>query len=43
MKPTIDRIIKSGETFFVSDDKDNVHWFIANTDSVFTFDIIMLD
>jgi len=20
-----------------------VHWFIANTDSVFTFDIIMLD
>lgn len=43
IKPTIDRIIKPGETSSISDEKDNVHWFIANTDSAFTFDIIMLD
>lgn len=43
IKPTVDRIIKPGETSSISDEKNNVHWFIANTDSAFTLDIIMLD
>jgi len=43
IKPTIDKIIKTGESSSISDDKDNVHWFIANTDSAFTFDVIMLN
>lgn len=43
IKPTIDRIAKLGESSSISDEKDNVHWFIANTATAFTFDMIMLD
>lgn len=43
IKPTVDKIIKPGETSSISDEKNNVHWFVANTDSAFTLDIIMLD
>jgi len=43
IKPSIDRIAKVGESSSVSDEKDNVHWFIANTETAFTFDVIMLD
>ena len=43
IKPTIDRIAKPGDSSSISDEKDNVHWFIANTETAFTFDVIMLD
>jgi hypothetical protein len=43
IKPSIDKIAKVGESSSISDEKDNVHWFIANTDTAFTFDVIMLD
>ncbi len=43
IKPTINRIAKIGESSSISDEKDNVHWFIANTETAFTFDVIMLD
>lgn len=43
IKPTIDKIAKLGESSSISDEKDNVHWFIANTETAFTFDVIMLD
>ena len=43
IKPTIDRMAKIGESSTISDDKDNIHWFIANTETAFTFDVIMLD
>ncbi|MEO9870869.1 hypothetical protein [Ekhidna sp.] len=43
IKPTIDRIAKIGDSSSISDEKDNVHWFIANTETSFTFDVIMLD
>lgn len=43
IKPTIDRIAKVGDSSSISDEKDNVHWFIANTASAFTLDVIMLD
>ncbi|MEM8908123.1 MAG: hypothetical protein AAGD05_09785, partial [Bacteroidota bacterium] len=43
VKPTVDKVIKTGELSSISDDKDNIHWFIANTDTAFTFDIIMLN
>ncbi len=43
IKPTIDRMAKLGESSSISDEKDNVHWFIANTETAFTFDVIMLD
>ncbi|WP_339336226.1 MULTISPECIES: hypothetical protein [unclassified Croceitalea] len=40
---TVDKIIKPSECSTISDDKDNVHWFIANSETAFTFDVIMLD
>ena len=43
IKPSVDRIAKIGESSSISDEKDNVHWFIANTETAFTFDLIMLD
>lgn len=43
IKPTIDKIVKKGDSSSISDEKDNVHWFIAHSDAAFTFDVIMLD
>lgn len=43
IQPTIDKIVKRGESSSISDEKDNVHWFIADSDTAFTFDVIMLD
>lgn len=43
IKPTIDKLSKSGDYSSISDEKDNVHWFIANSETAFTFDVIMLD
>lgn len=39
MKPTIDRRFEPGECSTVSDHKDNVHWFIGETDTAFIFNI----
>ncbi|MEZ4966518.1 MAG: hypothetical protein R2791_14850 [Saprospiraceae bacterium] len=43
IRPTIDRVVLTGDSSSISDEKDNIHWFIANTDTAFTFDVIMLD
>jgi len=43
IRPTIDKVVGPGESSSMSDEKENVHWFIANTESAFTFDVIMLD
>jgi hypothetical protein len=43
IKPSIDKVVKVGDSSSISDEKDNVHWFVANTDTAFTFDVIMLD
>lgn len=43
IQPTIDRIAQMGDSSSISDEKDNVHWFIANTETAFTLDVIMLD
>ncbi|MEZ4797562.1 MAG: hypothetical protein R2785_10380 [Flavobacteriaceae bacterium] len=43
IKPSIDKIVRTGHFSSISDEKDNVHWFVANTQTAFTFDIIMLD
>ncbi len=39
IKPTIDRTFQVGECATLSDIKDNVHWFKANTDGAFIFNI----
>ena len=43
VEPTIDRVASVGSVSSISDDKDNIHWFIAKKDQNYTFDIIMLD
>jgi thiol-disulfide isomerase/thioredoxin len=43
IKPTVDRTAKVGESSSISDEKDNIHWFIANTATAFTFDVIIQD
>jgi hypothetical protein len=39
IKPTIDRTFKPGESSTISDHKDNVHWFKADSDTGFIFNI----
>lgn len=41
--PTIDRIAAAGSSSSISDEKNNVHWFITRSDYAFTFDVIMTD
>lgn len=39
IRPTIDRTFTPGEYSTISDHKDNVHWFTAETDHAFVFNI----
>jgi hypothetical protein len=39
IRPTIDRSFKPGEYSTISDHKDNVHWFTAESDHAFIFNI----
>lgn len=39
IKPTLDRALALGEVTTISDEKDNVHWFKATSDTAFTFNI----
>lgn len=39
IRPTIDRRFRPGECSTISDHKDNVHWFKAETDTGFIFNI----
>jgi hypothetical protein len=43
IKPTVDRPFKAGETSSISDDKDNVHWFQALSETAFIFNIHVLE
>jgi len=39
IKPTIDRLFRPGECSTISDHKDNVHWFKAEKDAAFIFNV----
>jgi hypothetical protein len=39
IKPTIDRVFKPGECSTISDHKDNVHWFKADSEVGFIFNV----
>jgi hypothetical protein len=43
IKPTLDRVFKPGECSTVSDHKDNVHWFTADTDTGFIFNLHLMN
>ncbi len=43
VRPTIDRTFAPGQCSTISDHKDNVHWFTAESDSAFIFNIHVND
>jgi hypothetical protein len=43
IKPTIEEVGRAGSHSSISDDKDNVHWLRALSETAFTFDVIVLD
>lgn len=43
IKPTVDEMVAVGASSSISDEKNNVHWFVANTETAYTFDVIILD
>jgi hypothetical protein len=43
VRPTIDRSFAPGEFSTISDHKDNVHWFQAESDTAFIFNIHVMD
>ncbi len=42
IRPTIDRTFKAGECSTISDHKDNVHWFKAESETGFIFNVHIL-
>jgi hypothetical protein len=43
IRPTLDRKFKPGECSTISDHKDNVHWFVAETEGAFIFNIHVMN
>lgn len=43
IRPTIDRAFTAGDHSTVSDNKDNVHWFTATSDTAFIYNIHVLN
>jgi hypothetical protein len=41
LRPTIDRVFKPGDSSSISDQKDNVHWFVATSERAYTLDCIL--
>jgi len=39
IRPSLDRLLKPGEVITMSDDRDNVHWLVAQRSGSMTFDI----
>jgi hypothetical protein len=40
LRPSVDRTARPGDRSSISDDRDNVHWFVALADA-YTFDVIL--
>ncbi len=43
IEPTIDQVAKVGSHSSISDEKNNIHWLRAATETAFTFDVLVLD
>jgi hypothetical protein len=39
--PTVDQLARAGSHSSISDERNNVHWLIATTDTAFTYDVIV--
>ena len=43
IRQTVDESAPVGSTSSISDEKNNVHWFVATTDRAYTLDLIVVD
>jgi hypothetical protein len=43
IEPTVDRLVGAGTHSSISDERNNIHWLQAKTETAFTFDVIVLD
>ncbi len=41
LRPTIDRIFRAGDGSSISEERDNVHWFVAKSERAYTLDAIV--
>lgn len=41
VRPTIDRVFRPGDSSSISDQRDNVHWFVATSARAYTLDCIV--
>jgi hypothetical protein len=41
--PTVDEAARAGSHSSISDERNNVHWLRATTDTAFTFDVLVVD
>lgn len=43
VRPTVDRLAVPGDLSSVSDERDNVHWFVARSDTAWALDLLVVD
>jgi hypothetical protein len=43
IEPTIDHLARVGSHSSISDEKNNIHWLRATTDTAFTYDVLIVD
>jgi hypothetical protein len=41
VRPTIDRVFRSGDFSSISDERDNLHWFVTTSERAYTLDAIV--
>jgi hypothetical protein len=41
MRPTIDRVLRPGAATSVSEQRDNIHWFVAMDGPAFALDVVV--
>ena len=43
IEPTVDHLARVGSHSSISDEKNNIHWLRATTDTAFTYDVLIVD
>jgi hypothetical protein len=43
IEPTVDQTARVGSHSSISDEKNNIHWLTATTDTAFTYDVLVVD
>lgn len=43
IEPTIDQLARVGSHSSISDERNNIHWLRATTDTAFTYDVLIVD